>query len=284
MLHFAVSRETCWGGVSWRAVCLAACRPPIGCRLVSWAREAECWGREEGTRTQRRGSEQAGRVGLSHCMCLRGSQKQSRAREQRWSHTHQHRITQPWWVDLGGRRLERGSVHSPPLAQPWRPTKFFILCLRVSGSELWELLLSCARHSVHWENLGVPYLVKPENPLWKTCAAHLHFHSEGRQMFGRACVRLYILGVSCVCSFCVLKQMFVTEILFFFFFWSGGGVVVDACLCLQKCRCWCMRTRLPFFPFFFFSPPFFLFMAGMRHQTFFPVVFSSVQETEPWER
>ena len=43
--------------------------------------------------------------GLSHCMCLRGSQKQSRAREQRWSHTHQHRITQPWWVDLGGRRL-----------------------------------------------------------------------------------------------------------------------------------------------------------------------------------
>lgn len=100
-------------------------------------------------------------------MCLRGSQKQSRAREQRWSHTHQHRITQPWWVDLGGRRLKRGSVHSPPLTQLWRPTKFFISCLRVSGSKLSELLLSCSRHRLHWENLGVPYLVKPENPLWK---------------------------------------------------------------------------------------------------------------------
>lgn len=206
ILHvgFAVLREACWGGVSWRAVCLAACRPAIGCRLLSGA------GRKgEGTRTQRRDGEQAGRAGLSHCMCLRGSQKQSRAREQRWSHTHQHRITQPWWVDLGGgRRLERGSVLSPPLAQPWRPTKFFILCLRVSGSKLSELLLSCARHSVQWENLGVPYLVKPENPLWKTCAAHLHFHSEGRQMFG---VLLYILGGLCVCSFCVLKRCSVCD-------------------------------------------------------------------------
>lgn len=60
--------------------------------------------------------------------------------------------------------MERGSVHSPPLAQLWRPTKFFISCLRVSRSELPELLLSCARHSAPWENLGVPRLVKPEDP------------------------------------------------------------------------------------------------------------------------
>ena len=228
-------------------------RLPTG-ELGSWS---GVLGKGEGTRTQRRGSEQAGRVGLSHCMCLRGSQKQSRAREQRWSHTHQHRITQPWWVDLGGRRLERGSVHSPPLAQPWRPTKFFILCLRVSGSELWELLLSCARHSVHWENLGVPYLVKPENPLWKTCAAHLHFHSEGRQMFGRACVRLYILGVSCVCSFCVLKQMFVTEILFFFFFFF---LVRGRCGCrrlfvLTEMQMLVYENAFAVFSFFLFFPP-----------------------------
>lgn len=154
-------------------------------------------------------------------MCLRGSQKQSRAREQRWSHTHQHRITQPWWVDLGGRRLERGSVHSPPLTQLWRPTKFFISCLRVSGSKLSELFLSCARHRLHWENLGVPYLVKPENPLWKNVQTHLHFHSEGRQMFGCACVLVYILGVFCVCSFCVLRQRSVCDTNPVFIFFKG---------------------------------------------------------------
>lgn len=114
--------------------------------------------------------------------------------------------------------MERGSVHSPPLAQLWRPTKFFISCLRVSGSQLSELLLSCARHGVDWENLGVPYLVKSENPPLKTCAAHLHLHSEGRQMFGCACVGLYVLAVFCVCSLSVYlgSVLFVTAVLLFF--------------------------------------------------------------------
>lgn len=109
------------------------------------------------------------------------------------------------WLGGEGGRLERGSVHSPPLAQLWRPTKFFILCLRVSGSKLRKLLLSCARHIVHWENLGVPYLVKPENPLCKTCAAHFHLCSEGWQMFLCMCSTVH----TCfrVCPFCVLRNV-----------------------------------------------------------------------------
>lgn len=119
-------------------------------------------------------------------------------------------------------------MHSPPLAQLWRPTKFFILCLRVSGSKLSELLLSCARHSVHWENLGVPYLVKSENP---PCEKHVQPTSTstlvGRQMFGCACVLLYILGVFFVCSLSVLRLRSVCERNPVFIF-SRGGVVVEA--------------------------------------------------------
>lgn len=36
-------REVCWGGVSWRGVCLAACCSTIGCWLVSWDSAAEGW-------------------------------------------------------------------------------------------------------------------------------------------------------------------------------------------------------------------------------------------------
>lgn len=128
-------------------------------------------------------------------------------------------------------------MHSPPLAQLWRPTKFFISCLRVSGSKLSELLLSCARHSLHRENLGVPYLVKPENPLCKTCAAHLHFHSEERQMFECACVLLYILGVFCVSAYLGMWQCSVCYRNAVFIFFLGGGGVVRALFFLQKCRC-----------------------------------------------
>lgn len=86
-------------------------------------------------------------------------------------------------------------MHSPPLTQLWRPTKFFISCLRVSGSQLSELLLSCARHGVDWENLGVPYLVKSENP---PCEKHVQPTSTSTLKDGRClAVRapLYILAV-----------------------------------------------------------------------------------------
>ncbi len=163
-------------------------------------------------------------------MCLRGSQKQSRAREQRWSHSSaQDNTTMMGW--LGGRRLERGSVHSPPLAQLWRPTKFFILCLRVSGSELSELLLSCAQ-SVHWENLGVPYLVKPENPLWKTCATSTLRDDRclGVHVFYCTYLVFFVFAPSVYLG----SLLYLTEILFFQYF-SQGRCGCRSPVCSQKC-------------------------------------------------
>lgn len=92
-------------------------------------------------------------------------------------------------------------------------------------------------------------------------------------MFGRACVRLYILGVLCVCSFCVLRQMFVTEILFF----VRGRCGCIRLFVLTEMQMFVYENAFAVFSFFLFFSPVFLFMAGMRHQTFFPrcILFSS---------
>lgn len=192
-------------------------------------------------------------------MCLRGSQKQSRAREQRWSHTHQHRITQPWWVDLGGKAVGERKCAFATTCSAMETNK--VLHFVPSGKWI-QALRSAPQLSTTQRSVGEPWGSLPSEtwePLCaKTCAAHLHFHSEGRQMFGSACVPLYILGVFSVCAFCVLRQCSVCDrILFLFSRGGGGGGVLEALLGSQKCRCFfaffsLKHTHLPFF--FFLLP------------------------------
>lgn len=96
-------------------------------------------------------------------------------------------------------------------------------------------------------------------------------------MFGRACVRLYILGVLCVCSFCVLRQMFVTEILFF----VRGRCGCRRLFVLTEMQMFVYENAFAVFSFFLFFPPSFCLWLVCDTRRFFLVVFSSVQETEP---
>lgn len=87
-------------------------------------------------------------------------------------------------------------------------------------------------------------------------------------MFGRACVRLYILGVLCVCSFCVLRQMFVTEILFF----VRGRCGCRRLFVLTEMQMFVYENAFAVFSFFLFFSPFF-FVYGWYAT---PDVFSSL--------
>lgn len=153
-------------------------------------------------------------------MCLRGSQKQSRAREQRWSHTHQHRITQPWWVDLGGEAVGERKCAFATTRSAMETNK--VLHFVPSGKWI-KALRAAPQLCTTQRSLGEPWGSLPseiwEPPLWKTCAAHLHFHS-GRttdvwvcmcSTVHTWCFFLFALSVYLGCA------LFVREILFLFF-------------------------------------------------------------------
>lgn len=92
-----------------------------------------------------------------------------------------------------------------------------------------ELLLSCARLSVDWEKLGVPYLVKPESPPVKNmcCLPSLPLWRTTDVVGVRA--------FSCTYLLCALfLYLFVRETEFDFF------------LLLLPGRCGCTRKKCRF--------------------------------------
>lgn len=189
-------------------------------------------------------------------MCLRGSQKQSRAREQRWSHTYQRRITQPWWVDLGGEAIGERKCAFATTCSAMETNK--VLHFVPSGKYI-KALRTASQLCTTQHSLGEPWGSLPGEtwePVCETCSPPPL--PLGRAADVWACF-LFYCTLFCVCSFCVLRNvaasLFVNKNLFLFSlqerwgFLGGWGFVRICC-------------------FYYYDFFFFLFMSGMWHKRF----------------